>query len=61
MKAAVWHGQKDVRVENVPEPAVPEAGSVKIKVDYCGIYGSDLHEYMAGAIFIFVVTSGHGG
>lgn len=52
MKAAVWYGKKDVRVENVPEPPAPGRGEVKIKVHWCGICGSDLHEYLAGPIFI---------
>jgi (R,R)-butanediol dehydrogenase/meso-butanediol dehydrogenase/diacetyl reductase len=58
MKAAVFHGQKDVRVEEVPEPEVRE-GSVKVKVDWCGICGTDLHEYLAGPIFIPVAGSPH--
>jgi (R,R)-butanediol dehydrogenase/meso-butanediol dehydrogenase/diacetyl reductase len=57
MKAAVWHGRKDVRVEDVPEPSTPQEGWVKIKVQWCGICGSDLHEYLAGPIFI--PTSAH--
>lgn len=52
MKAAVWYGRKDVRVEDVPEPPAPGPGEVKIKVHWCGICGSDLHEYVAGPIFI---------
>ena len=31
MKAAVWYAQRDVRVEDVPEPPSPPAGQVKIK------------------------------
>jgi len=52
MKAAVWYGKKDVRVENVPEPPAPGPKEVKMKVHWCGICGSDLHEYDAGPIFI---------
>lgn len=52
MKAAVWHGSKDVRVEDFPEPPAPGPKEVKIKVHWCGICGSDLHEYDAGPIFI---------
>jgi len=52
MKAAVWHGRRNVRVEEVPEPPAPGPGEVKIKVHWCGICGSDLHEYVAGPIFI---------
>lgn len=51
MKAALWYGAKDIRVENIDEPQV-ESNQVKIKVSYCGICGSDLHEYLAGPIFI---------
>lgn len=52
MKAAKWYAKKDIRVENVPEPSAPKPGEVKIKVTWCGICGSDLHEYLAGPIFI---------
>lgn len=51
MKAARWHGVKDIRVEDIPEPS-PAAGEVKIKVAWTGICGSDLHEYLAGPIFV---------
>jgi (R,R)-butanediol dehydrogenase/meso-butanediol dehydrogenase/diacetyl reductase len=47
MKQAVYHGIKDVRVEETPEPQ-PGPGEVKVKVKYCGICGSDLHEYLHG-------------
>ena len=56
MKAAVWYGKKDIRVMDVPEPPAPPAGWVKVKVHWCGICGSDLHEYIAGPIFIPVGT-----
>lgn len=51
MKAALWYSKRDVRVEEIPEPQVI-AGSVKIKVKWCGICGSDLHEFIGGPIFI---------
>ncbi len=51
MKAALWYGKNDVRVEEIVEPKVVK-GSVKIKVKWCGICGSDLHEYLGGPIFI---------
>ncbi|UTW14302.1 2,3-butanediol dehydrogenase [Marinobacterium rhizophilum] len=52
MKAAVWHGRRDVRLEDVPLPSAPQPGWVQIKVHWCGICGSDLHEYVAGPVFI---------
>ncbi|MBA2691602.1 MAG: 2,3-butanediol dehydrogenase [Rubrobacter sp.] len=51
MKAAVFYGQKDIRLDDVPEPEA-KSGSVKVKVDWCGICGTDLHEYLAGPIFV---------
>ncbi len=51
MKAAVWHGIKDIRVEVVPDPVV-EPDKVIVKVKACGICGSDLHEYSDGPIII---------
>lgn len=47
MKKANYHGIRDIRVEEVPEPA-PGPGQVKVKIEYCGICGSDLHEYLHG-------------
>jgi (R,R)-butanediol dehydrogenase/meso-butanediol dehydrogenase/diacetyl reductase len=47
MKMAVYHGIRDLRVEEVKEPQ-PGPKEVKLKVKYCGICGSDLHEYLHG-------------
>jgi (R,R)-butanediol dehydrogenase/meso-butanediol dehydrogenase/diacetyl reductase len=52
MRAAVWHKQRDIRVEDVPTPKDPAPGWVQIRVHWCGICGSDLHEYVAGPVFI---------
>lgn len=51
MKAARFHGQKDIRIEDIPEPEV-RPGTVKLKVAWCGICGTDLHEYLEDPIFI---------
>ncbi len=47
MKAAIYHGVKDIRVEEVKEPKIGPR-EVKVKVKYCGICGSDLREYLHG-------------
>jgi (R,R)-butanediol dehydrogenase/meso-butanediol dehydrogenase/diacetyl reductase len=52
MKAAVWHGRQDVRIEKVIEPPAPPPGQVQVKVAWCGICGTDLHEYMGGPLYI---------
>lgn len=51
MKAAVWYGKKDVRIEDIPDTP-PGEGYVKARVYWCGICGTDLHEYEAGPIMI---------
>lgn len=51
MKALRWHGVKNLKLENIEEPTA-QKDKVKIKVEWCGICGSDLHEYTAGPIFI---------
>src|SRR3954454_11357116 len=52
MKAAVFHGEHDVRVEQVADPAGPGDGEVLIRPLWCGICGTDLHEYAMGPIVI---------
>jgi len=47
MRAAVWHNVKDVRVDQVQEPQTPP-GKVKVKVEWAGICGSDLHIFSHG-------------
>ena len=44
MKAVVFHGQQDLRTEEVEEPS-PLAGQVKLQPAYVGICGTDLHIY----------------
>ena len=51
MKAAVWHGAKDIRVEDVDLKPTKD-NEVVVKVAWTGICGSDLHEYQEGPIFI---------
>lgn len=50
MKAARFHGRGDIRIDDVPEPATLP-GTVKVEVEWCGICGTDLHEYLEGPIF----------
>ncbi len=47
MRAAVYYGREDLRLESVPEPEAGP-GEVKLKVHYNGICGSDLTEYYYG-------------
>ena len=52
MKAAVFYGAKDIRVEQIAEPGDLGPNDVRLKPQYCGICGTDLHEYAMGPIVI---------
>jgi threonine dehydrogenase-like Zn-dependent dehydrogenase len=45
VKAVVWHGKRDVRVDEVPDPRIEQPNDAIIKVTSTGICGSDLHLY----------------
>ena len=47
MKAAVYHGPRDIRVEQVERPGTGD-DEVLVRVRACGICGSDLHMYRLG-------------
>src|SRR5438094_3340457 len=61
MKAAVWHGKRDIRVESRPDPAGPGPGEALVEVALAGICGTDLHEYTDGPQYIVLEqqTLGH--
>lgn len=50
MRAARFYGEGDIRVEEVAVPAVREPDDVLVEVRFCGICGTDLHEYLMGPI-----------
>ncbi|MDY7541941.1 MULTISPECIES: 2,3-butanediol dehydrogenase [unclassified Cryobacterium] len=52
MRAAVFHGAGDIRVEEITAPGAPRAGEVLVRPLWCGICGTDLHEYAQGPIVI---------
>ncbi|HLS86412.1 MAG TPA: zinc-dependent alcohol dehydrogenase [Burkholderiales bacterium] len=45
MRALCWHGKKDIRCDNVPDPRIEDARDAIVKVTSCAICGSDLHLY----------------
>jgi threonine dehydrogenase-like Zn-dependent dehydrogenase len=45
MKAVCWFGKHDVRVEDVPDPAIINPRDAIIRVTRTAICGSDLHLY----------------
>jgi threonine dehydrogenase-like Zn-dependent dehydrogenase len=52
MKALTWQGTHDVRVQEVPDPAIEQPTDIIIEVTSSGICGSDLHLYEVLGAFI---------
>lgn len=52
VRALRWHGQRDVRLEEVPDPPAPGPGEVLIAVEWCGLCGTDVEEYTDGPLVI---------
>jgi threonine dehydrogenase-like Zn-dependent dehydrogenase len=52
MKAVTWQGKRDIRVEDVPDPAIEHPTDAIIRVTSSGICGSDLHLYEVLGPFI---------
>jgi threonine dehydrogenase-like Zn-dependent dehydrogenase len=45
MKAVTWHGKRDVRVDEVPDPTIQEPTDAIVRITTTAICGSDLHLY----------------
>jgi (R,R)-butanediol dehydrogenase/meso-butanediol dehydrogenase/diacetyl reductase len=56
MRAVRWHGNRDVRVEEVELAPDLDPGMVEVEVAWCGICGSDIAEYAHGP---FAIRPGH--
>lgn len=53
MRGLTFHGNQDVRVENVPDASIERPTDAIVRVTMSGICGSDLHILNAGAQFGF--------
>jgi threonine dehydrogenase-like Zn-dependent dehydrogenase len=45
MRALTYHGKKDVRIDNVPDPVLQHPQDILLRVTATAICGSDLHLY----------------
>ncbi|MBV9334356.1 MAG: alcohol dehydrogenase catalytic domain-containing protein, partial [Solirubrobacterales bacterium] len=45
MKAVTFHGKRDVRVDQVPDPTIQQPTDAIVRITSTGICGSDLHLY----------------
>ena len=51
MKAIVYHGNKDIRLEEIPEPS-PGPGEVKIRITNASICATDIEEWQFGPLWM---------
>ncbi|CEL02531.1 hypothetical protein ASPCAL03700 [Aspergillus calidoustus] len=59
MRAARFHAARDIRVEDIPAPRPgDDDDKVLIEVEWCGICGSDLGEYLSGPYTIPSLKTG---
>jgi (R,R)-butanediol dehydrogenase/meso-butanediol dehydrogenase/diacetyl reductase len=65
VKAAVYHGRQDIRVQEWPEPTALDPGDVRLEVLCASICGTDVGEYLRGPTLIPLSAphpaSGHAG
>jgi len=52
MKALTWHGKRDVRVDDVPDPVLEQPTDAIVRITTTAICGSDLHLYEVLGPFI---------
>jgi threonine dehydrogenase-like Zn-dependent dehydrogenase len=52
MKALTWHGKRDVRIDEVPDPAIQKPTDAIVRITTTAICGSDLHLYEVMGPFI---------
>src|SRR5688500_15200758 len=52
MLAARWWGRQDVRVEQIPDPGPLADGWVRVRIEACGICGTDMEEYQLGPVLV---------
>ena len=52
MKAVTYHGKRDVRVDEVPDPTIEDPTDAIVRITSSGICGSDLHLYEVMGAFM---------
>jgi threonine dehydrogenase-like Zn-dependent dehydrogenase len=52
MRALTWHGKRDVRIDEVPDPRIEQPTDALVRITTTAICGSDLHLYEVMGPFI---------
>jgi threonine dehydrogenase-like Zn-dependent dehydrogenase len=58
MRVAVLSGVEELTIENRPRPGVGP-GEALVKVEVCGICGTDVHAYLSGSLYPLGTVMGH--
>jgi threonine dehydrogenase-like Zn-dependent dehydrogenase len=58
MKAPVLVDVRRIEIQEKPKPVI-QSGEVLVKVEYCGICGSDVHGYLKGIVIPIGTVMGH--
>jgi (R,R)-butanediol dehydrogenase/meso-butanediol dehydrogenase/diacetyl reductase len=58
MKAAVFIEKEKIEIQDIPRPEI-RSGEILLKVEYCGICGSDVHAYKSGKLYSPGTVMGH--
>ncbi|OKJ11690.1 zinc-binding dehydrogenase [Kitasatospora sp. CB01950] len=65
MLAAVYHGRRDVRIQEWPDPPAPGAKELQLEIERASICGTDVEEFVSGPHLIPIdaphPASGHVG
>jgi threonine dehydrogenase-like Zn-dependent dehydrogenase len=59
MKAIVYHGPRDFRVDNVPDPKIEASTDAVVRIERTAICGSDLHFYHGDPLPVSGFAMGH--
>ncbi|KAL1878952.1 hypothetical protein Plec18167_004247 [Paecilomyces lecythidis] len=59
VKAIRYHGNKDIRYEDVPVVTELKEGEIRLRPAWCGICGTDVHEYSHGPFVSYSKESPH--
>jgi (R,R)-butanediol dehydrogenase/meso-butanediol dehydrogenase/diacetyl reductase len=51
MKALRYYDRGHIQIDDVPEPTLGQ-GELRVEIEWCGICGSDIHEYLGGPISV---------
>ncbi|KAE8375837.1 GroES-like protein [Aspergillus bertholletiae] len=50
VRAYRYHGNKDIRLETIPVQGDLKEGEIRLSPAWCGICGTDVHEYLHGPV-----------